>query len=129
MKAQLSIALAAMLAAAPAFAQSTVSLLGTWTGQRERIARVEGYRTGLATLVITEQKGNTFVGHLKRTNATGDEDEGLWGAFTPDAHLMMGADEEGTYMFSLVDTDTLDYCYSESGKGARAVCGRLKRQR
>ena len=40
-----------------------LSLVGTWTGQRERIAKVEGYRDGLATLVITEQKGRTFKGY------------------------------------------------------------------
>jgi hypothetical protein len=31
-------------------------------GQRDRIAKVEGRRGGLATLVITEQQGNTFYG-------------------------------------------------------------------
>ena len=58
---------------------NSVSLVGTWTGQRDRIAKVEGRRGGLATLVVTEQQGNTFVGHLKRSNPTGDEDEPLWG--------------------------------------------------
>ena len=72
-----------------------VSLIGTWTGQRDRIAKVEGRRGGLATLVITEQQGHTFVGRLKRSNATGDEEEPLWGAFTPGGKLMMGSDEEG----------------------------------
>jgi hypothetical protein len=80
-------------------------------------------------LVITEQQGNTFVGHLKRSNSTGDEDEPLWGAFTPGAQLMMGADEEGTYIFRLIDANTLDYCYTEAGPSARAVCARLARQR
>jgi hypothetical protein len=55
-----------------------VSLVGTWAGQRERIAKVEGRRGGLATLVVTEQQGNTFVGRLKRSNASGDEEESLW---------------------------------------------------
>ena len=80
-------------------------------------------------LVITEQQGNTFVGHLKRSNPTGDEDEPLWGAFTPGAQLMMGADEEGTYIFRLIDANTLDCCYTEAGPSARAVCARLARQR
>jgi hypothetical protein len=42
---------------------------------------------------------------------------------------MVGADEEGTYAFKLVDADTLDYCYTEAGATARAVCARLSRQR
>ena len=84
---------------------------------------------GFATLVITEQQGNTFVGRLKRSNPTGDEEEPLWGAFTPGGKLMMGSDDEGTYIFSLIDQNTLDYCYSETGASPRSVCARLTRQR
>jgi hypothetical protein len=106
-----------------------VSLVGTWGGERDRIAKVEGRRGGMATLVITEQQGRTFTGHLKRANPTGDEDEPLWGAFSPDARLIMGSDDEGTYIFTLIDPNTLDYCYSETGASARTVCARLTRQR
>src|SRR2546422_5345057 len=112
----------------PAFSAEAQSLVGTWTGQRDRIAKVEGRRGGLATLVITEQQGNTFAGHLKRSNPTGDEDEPLWGAFTPGGQLMMGSDDEGTYIFSLIDRNTLDYCYSETRPSPRSVCARLTRQ-
>ena len=112
-----------------ALAAEAPSLVGTWTGQRDRIAKVEGRRGGLATLVITEQQGNTFAGHLKRSNPSGDEDEPLWGAFSPGGHLMMSSDDEGTYIFSLVDQNTLDYCYSETGRSPRTVCARLTRQR
>jgi hypothetical protein len=118
-----------LIASVPVFADDSVSLVGTWTGQRDRIAKVEGRRGGLATLVITEQQGNTFTGSLKRSNPTGDEEEPLWGAFTPGAKLMMGADEEGTYLFNLIDPNTLDYCYNEVGQTARVVCARLTRQR
>jgi hypothetical protein len=118
-----------LIASDPVFADDSVPLVGTWTGQRDRIAKVEGRRGGQATLVITEQQGNTFTGHLKRSNPTGDEDEPLWGAFTPGAKLMMGADDEGTYLFNLIDQNTLDYCYNEVGKTARVVCARLTRQR
>jgi len=121
--------LVATLVSTPAMSADVPSLVGTWTGQRDRIAKVEGRRGGLATLVITEQQGNTFVGHLKRSNPTGDEDEPPWGAFTPDGQLMMGSDEEGFYIFRLIDENTLDYCYSESGPSARSVCARLARQR
>jgi hypothetical protein len=112
----------------PALGEQALPLVGTWTGQRDRIAKVEGRRGGLATLVITEQQGNTFVGRLKRANPTGDEEEPLWGAFTPGGRLIMGSDEEGTYMFSLIDQNTLDYCYSETGASPRTVCARLTRQ-
>jgi hypothetical protein len=95
----------------------------------ERIAKVEGRRGGLATLVITDQQGGTFAGRLKRSNPTGDEDEPLWGAFTPGGKLMIGSDEEGTYIFTLINRNTLDYCYSETGASPRSVCARLIRQR
>jgi hypothetical protein len=129
MKALLYSATLAFLVSTPVFGADSVSLVGTWVGQRERIAKDEGRRGGLATLVITDQQGNTFAGRLKRTNSTGDEEEPLWGAFTPGAKLMMGADDEGTYIFSLIDENTLDYCYSEAGASARSVCARLTRQR
>jgi hypothetical protein len=127
MKALLSATVAILVA--PPVLGAEVNLVGTWTGERDRIAKVEGRRGGLATLVITEQQGRTFTGRLKRSNPTGDEDEPLWGAFTPDAKLMMGSDEEGTYLFTLIDPNTLDYCYSETGPAARTVCARLIRQR
>jgi hypothetical protein len=123
-----SAAMVLVLAATPVFGAESVSLVGTWVGQRDRIAKVEGRRDGLATLVITEQQGGTFAGHLKRSNATGDEDEPLWGAYTPGARLIMGSDEEGTYIFGLIDQNTLDYCYSETGSKPRSVCARLIRQ-
>src|SRR5882672_8067150 len=134
MKAVICSLILATLVATPAFSAEApslvgTSLVGTWTGQRDRIAKVEGRRGGLATLVITEQQGGTFSGHLKRSNPTGDEDEPLWGAFTPGAKLMMGSDDEGTYIFSLINRNTLDYCYSETGAAARSVCARLTRQR
>ena len=129
MKALIHSLIVATLVSVPALGAEAPSLVGTWTGQRDRIAKVEGRRGGLATLVITEQQGNTFAGHLKRSNPTGDEDEPLWGAFTPGGHLMMGSDDEGTYIFSLIDQNTLDYCYSETGPTARTVCARLTRQR
>ncbi len=128
MKVLMYLSIIAILVSEPALGADAPSLVGTWTGQRDRIAKVEGRRGGLATLVITEQQGNTFAGRLKRSNPTGDEEEPLWGAFTPGAQLMMGSDDEGTYIFRLIDQNTLDYCYSETGASARSVCARLVRQ-
>jgi len=128
MKALVYPAILTILAATPVLGADSVSLVGTWTGQRDRIAKTEGRRGGLATLTITEQQGNTFTGRLKRTNPTGDEEEPLWGAFTPSGRLMMGSDDEGTYIFQLIDQNTLDYCYSETGSSPRSVCARLVRK-
>jgi hypothetical protein len=122
-------ALALVVLASPAVAQQEISLVGTWSGERHRSAKVEGYRTGLSTLVVTEQRGRAFKGYLKRSNPDGDAQEDLWGAFTPGVRLAAGADEEGFYSFLLLNENTLDYCYTQSGKSPRAVCGRLVRKR
>src|SRR5947199_5624589 len=42
--------LVATLVSTPAMSADVPSLVGTWTGQRDRIAKVEGRRGGLATL-------------------------------------------------------------------------------
>jgi hypothetical protein len=118
-----------MVAASTCAFAAEPNLVGTWTGQRERIAKVEGYTKGELSLIVTEQNGRTFTGHLRRTySGSADIDEDFWGAFTPDGHLIVGADLEGTYAFSLVDANTLDYCYTEAGPKVRAVCARLTRR-
>ncbi len=104
MKAPLySVALAVVIATPVLGAD--ISLVGTWTGQRDRVPRSKDDAADLRPLVITEQQGNTFTGRLKRSNASGDVDEALWGAFTPGGKLMMGSDEEGTYIFSLINPE------------------------
>ena len=40
----------------------------------------------------------------------------------------MGSDGAGTYIFGLIDRNTLEYCYSEIGSKPRSVCARLTRQ-
>lgn len=119
--------MAALMTAPPAFAEE-ISLVGTWTGQRERNRQGEEWREGPATLVIAAQKGRTFTGELTRGNPAGDQKEPLWGAFTPGGGLIVAADEEGTYSFELVDMNTLDWCYVESKPSAAAVCARMTRQ-
>ena len=57
MKALLYSAAFAILVSTPVFsADDSVSLVGTWTGQRDRIAKIEGRRGGLATLVIPNNR-------------------------------------------------------------------------
>src|SRR5262249_40119908 len=129
MKALLYSTTLAILIATPVLGADSVSLVGTWTGQRDRIAKDEGRRGGLTTLVISEQQGNTFTGRLRRSKPRGDEGDPLWGASPPGAKRMMGADDEGTYLLNLINRNPLDYCYSETGKTARTVCARLTRQR
>jgi hypothetical protein len=55
MKALIYSFIIATLISEPAISADVPSLVGTWTGQRDRIAKVEGRRDGLATLVIMQQ--------------------------------------------------------------------------
>ena len=119
---------ASTISALPALAQE-FSMKGTWTGHRERISATEGYRNGTATLIVTEEQGMTFKGEMHWSTSEGDMHDPLVGAFTPGGKLIAGADEEGTYVFNLIDAYTLDYCYSETrSKGYRTTCARLTRQ-
>ena len=105
-----------------------LDLLGTWTGHRERISSTDGYRNGTAILRVTQQKGLTFKGTMSWTTPDGPLTEPLVGAYTPGGNLISGADEAGTYTFSLVNARTLDYCYVEHAAGYRTTCARLKKQ-
>ena len=58
-----ALAVATLVVASPVSADETFSLVGTWTGPRERLSKVDGWRAGDATLVVTEQKGRTFTGY------------------------------------------------------------------
>jgi hypothetical protein len=109
-------------------AESDFSMLGTWSGHRERMASTEGYRNGTATLVVTEETGLTFVGTMSWSTPEGEQSEPLVGAFTPGGALIAGADEEGMYSFELIGPTTLDYCYMEDGEGYRTTCARLEKQ-
>ena len=115
-------------AATTTAAPQDVSMIGTWTGHRERMASSEGYRNGTATLVVEAQEGLTFTGTMTWSTPDGDQTEPLVGAFTPGGTLMAGADEEGMYSFELVDATTLDYCYMQSVDGFRTTCARLVKE-
>lgn len=131
------VAATAALLIAPVSAGSAVagggsgelSLLGKWSGHRERIASNEGYRSGPVTLIVKEQQGRTFQGVMRWSTPDGPRQDPLVGAFTPGGELAAGADAEGTYSFELLDRHTLDYCYTEHGEGYRTTCGRLFKHR
>jgi hypothetical protein len=106
-----------------------LSLLGTWTGHRERISSDQGYRNGTATLRVKRQIGLTFQGTMTWSTPQGPITEPVIAAYTPGGHLMTGADKNGMYIFSLVNRTTLDYCYVEHDAGYRTTCARLRKQK
>ena len=120
------------LTSTPALAKTApakVSMLGTWTGHRERFASADGYVNGSATLTVTKASGLTFTGTMSVSLASGDIHDPLVGAFSPGGTLMAGGDQEGVYSCKLVNSKTLDYCYIESGDSYLAACGRLTKQK
>ncbi|MQT12088.1 hypothetical protein [Segnochrobactrum spirostomi] len=72
------------------------------------------------------QEGRTFWGHHASAKVT----EKLIGVLSVDEKHFVMADEDGTFSGTIVDADTLDYCYTHVTPTDRAVaCGQLLRQK
>jgi hypothetical protein len=72
------------------------------------------------------QEGRTFWGTLSSAKVS----EKLIGAISVDGKRFVIADEDGTFDGTVVDKDTLDYCYTHVTPTDRAVaCGLLKREK
>jgi len=72
------------------------------------------------------QDGRTFWGTL----SSGAVSESLIGAISVDGKRFVMADQDGTFSGTVVDGDTLDYCYTHVTPTDRAVaCGLLVRER
>ena len=123
--------LALATATAPALAQQAPNLVGTWKGTSPGAAVVGGnpYHQGTSegephftnaiefTITITEQKGNRFVGKL----SDGKRTEKLIGAISPNNQSGMALDDDGQYVFTIRDRDTLDVCYSHMTQASKVV--------
>jgi hypothetical protein len=72
------------------------------------------------------QEGRTFWGVLSSDKVS----EKLIGALSVDGKRFVIADQDGTFDGTVVDTDTLDYCYTHVTPTDRAVaCGLLIREK
>ncbi len=72
------------------------------------------------------QEGRTFWGELSSAAVS----EHLIGALSVDGKRFVMADRDGTFSGTVVDNDTLDYCYTHVGPTDRAVaCGLLIREK
>lgn len=72
------------------------------------------------------QEGRTFWGVLSSAKVS----EKLVGALSVDGERFVMADQDGTFDGTVVDADTLDYCYVHVTPTDRAVaCGLLVRQK
>lgn len=128
------LALLALAAAGPAFAQQPPpNLVGTWKGVSPGAAVVGAnpYHPGATqaephfteplefTITIAEQKANRFTGKL----TDGKRTENLIGAISPNNLVGVMLDDDGQYVFTIRDIDTLDVCYSHAAPASKlAAC-------
>jgi hypothetical protein len=122
-----------------AAAQSVPTLVGTWKGTAYAVSVGSNpYRKPSTrgpnfppeplefTFVIKEQHDNRFSG----TSTGGTRTETLIGAISPDGKSGAVLDDDGEYLFTVRDNDTLDTCYRHRTPTSRVVaCYAWKRQK
>jgi len=136
--------LAFLLAAGnSATAQEVPDLVGTWIPTEgahilegptlhhesgtEAVEDADGLHRHTSTFVFEfeGQDGRTFWGKL----SSGEVSERLVGAISVDGKRFVIADHDGSFSGTVVDADTLDYCYVHSAPTNSAVaCGLLVRE-
>jgi hypothetical protein len=125
--------LAFALAAGPAWAQTQTppNLTGTWKAVSPGAAVVGSspYFPSAAqgepwfteplefTITIKTQKANRFVGEL----TDGKRTEKLVGAISPNNLGGIILDDDGQYIFTIRDIETLDVCYSHTTQSSKVV--------
>lgn len=144
MKHPFAIGLALMASAGGAAAAEPPALQGTWVPTRgahildgetrhiesgtEAVGGDASLRRHTSPFVfrIEGQDGRTFWGTLSSAKVS----ERLIGAISVDGTRFVIADEDGTFSGTVVDADTLDYCYAHVTPTDRAVaCGLLEREK
>ncbi|MDI6026103.1 hypothetical protein QBK99_07880 [Corticibacterium sp. UT-5YL-CI-8] len=138
-------ALAILLAGGQvAMAQEIPDLKGTWTpSQGAHIVSGQSHHSESGTVPMPGddtlqthttkftfrfegQEGRTFWGEL----SSGKVSEKLIGAISVDGKRFVIADKDGSFNGTLVDKDTLDYCYTHVTETDTAVaCGLLLREK
>ena len=114
----------------PSIAQSAPNLVGTWKGTAQAIHMgVNPYRAPASstpvfsgtpmefTITIVEQKDNRFTG--KKT--AGERSEVLFGAISPTNQSGVMLDDDGQYLFTVRDQNTLDVCYNHLNLSSKVV--------
>jgi hypothetical protein len=74
-------------------------------------------RRNAPSFVIKEQNGNRFSG----TSTAGTLTEALIGAISPDNKSGVVLDDDGEYLFTIRESDTLDACYRHRTSASRVV--------
>lgn len=114
----------------PLGAQTAPNLVGTWKGTAQAIHMgVNPYRAPASsapvfsaspmefTVTIVDQKDNRFTG--KKTS--GERSETLIGAISPNNQSGVMLDDDGQYLFTLRDQNTLDVCYNHLNTSGKVI--------
>mgnify|MGYP001453119448 CR=1 FL=1 len=130
---------AAMMAAGNAIAQGGwPDMKGLWTatsssivmgGEKHHPGKVEQgkprYREVKFTFRITDQKDRRFFGTLQSEHHT----ETLIGVFANNRKQILMADSDGYMDATLIDANTIDFCYRHITSGSTVVaCSEMKRR-
>lgn len=115
---------------AAASAQEAVTLVGTWKGKATAVhVGSNPYRVAQGkepnfpseeiefTYVFKRQEGNRFSGE----SSNGKFNETLIGAFKAGNKDGVILDDDGQYLFTVRDPNTIDLCYSHSFPTSRVV--------
>jgi hypothetical protein len=127
------------ISGSPARAEEPLNLVGTWKGVAQAVHRgTNPYRPAEQsgpnfsseplefTFTITTQRDNRFSGQ----SSDGKRTETLIGAISPNNKNGIILDDDGQYLFTVRDSDTLDACYSHSNANSKVVaCYEWKRSR
>ena len=130
-----------------AFAQSSPSMLGTWTGMsnsavsgagqfhpaeagKEKVVR---FRSVEYVIVIDKEEGRNFFGSIGATNNKNSTDvkrkEVLMGAYAKDMKSGVMVNETGSFTFKLLDSKNLEICYTQvSATPKVAACYELTKK-
>jgi hypothetical protein len=122
-----------------AASQEIPNLVGTWKGTAYAVhVGLTPYRPGEAntanfspnpiefTYSVKEQHGNRFAGE----SSGGGTNETLIGALQPDNRGGIMLDNDGQYLFTMIDPNSMDVCYSHQYPMSKVVsCYRLIRSR
>ncbi len=118
------------VATTPAAAAATPNLIGTWTGQmqgyEERIGYTD-YGKMPITMVVTEQQGRLFSGHLKfGVNST--ETMPMAGVISRDGRTLAIVENANGYTSGeITGTDTMELTHIDDADPYSAALDTLKR--
>lgn len=111
-----------------------VGMVGSWSGESSVVSAKYGFGRGQRTVTIKEQSGTEFTGeNTWASNVNGKAvraTEKLVGTYDPvtGCVYMSEVDDGGMIVGKLLDKDTLDVVYMETGADATTFRAVLKRQ-